>query len=95
MIKTRPQPSFSSLLNQELKIVYFRVIKQRNVITSAHVIPVRLRTKTLSAENVPAGDAAPGGNRSLFSLQREGAGATVRLVPPFNAVITRGAAHLS
>lgn len=44
------------------------------MITSAHVIPVRLRTKTLSAENVPAGDAAPGGNRSLFSLRREGAG---------------------
>lgn len=38
------------------------------MITSAHVIPVRLRTKTFSVVNLLVEDSESEGNLSLFSL---------------------------
>lgn len=70
MIKMNPQLCFNSQLSQEFKIAYYWVIKQRNI-TSAQVIPVRLRTNTFSAENVPIRDVEREGNSSLFSLCRK------------------------
>lgn len=71
MIKMKPCSGFNPPLNQELKTAYHWVINQRNMITSAHVTPVRLSTKTFSIENVPVGDGRPEGNLSLFSLCRK------------------------
>lgn len=64
--------SFNPPLNQEFKTIYYWVTNQRNMFTSVHVIPIRLRTKTFNAENVPVGGGEPEGNFSLFSLCRRG-----------------------
>jgi hypothetical protein len=58
-------------MKAKILIAYYCVISQRNIITSAHVIPVWFRTKTFSLENVSAGDSESKGNSGLFSLWRK------------------------